>query len=265
MLLALIFLLLGPEIVVATDEGVAAPTGTWRGLDALTGFERQRLDLNTANNGGEKTVAAYLPQETWPFEAPFSAQEIGFRIMDFSHIPRWSHVMADAFGVLTKAGYLTQGVTVGMVDQPVEPGARAQINAAPGEIYSRQIFFDIYPPKNRGLQQMWLMRRTGADNPEKLDFFVYSPSLRRVRRQPPPRREAQFPDVVQSFDDITGREAWELDWRLLGADTLYETVRFPTTRKQVTLGRSDGSFYDMPVSELKMMGDAYPFYREDGG
>ena len=247
------------------DKADAARSGTWRTLDALTDFVRQRLDLNPTKKPNEKSVAAYLPRENWPFEAPFSAQEIGFRIMDFSHVPRWSHIMADAFGVLTKAGYLTQGVTVGMVEQPVEPGARAQINAAPGEIHSKQIYFDTYPPKNRGFQQMWLMRRSGAENPEKLDFFVYSPSLRRVRRQPPPRREAQFPDMVQSFDDITGREAWEFNWRLLGADTLYETVRFPVTRKQITLGRPDGSFYDMPVGEFKVMGDAYPFYREDGG
>lgn len=249
----------------AADKSENAQASTWRTLDALTGFERQRLDLRSAKNGSEKTVAAYLPEEEWPFEAPFSAQEIGYRIMDFSHVPRWSHVMADAFGVLTKAGYLTQGVTVGMVEQLVQPGAQALLNAEPGEIHSRQIYFDIYPPKNRGFQQMWLMRRSGAENPEKLDFFVYSPSLRRVRRQPPPRREAQFPDLVQSFDDITGREAWEFNWRLLGADSLYQTVRFPATRKQVTLARPDGRFYDVPVGELKTMGDAYPFYREDGG
>lgn len=263
--MVLLALIIAASPLNATEQADVARSGTWRILDALTDFERQRVDLSTANNGNKKTVAAYLPEETWPFAAPFSAREIGFRIMDFSHMPRWSNVMADAFGVMTNAGYLTQGVTVGMVEQTVEPGAIGQINAAPGEIYSKQIFFDIYPPKNRGLQQLWLMRRTGAENPEKLDFFIYSPSLRRVRRQPPPRRETQFPDTVQSFDDITGREAWEFNWRLLGADTLYETVRFPVTRKQITLGRANGSFYDLPVSELKMMGDAYPFYREDGG
>jgi uncharacterized protein DUF1329 len=152
-----------------------------------------------------------------------------------------------------------------MVQQLVAPGAPGLIKAKPGELHSRQIYFDTYPPKNNGLQQMWLMRRSSVESPAKLDFFVYSPSQRRVRRQPPPRREAQFPDMVQSFDDITGREAWEFHWRLLGADTLYKTVRFPNNRKEMTLGRTDGSYYDVPTAEIKMMGERYPFYRPDGG
>ncbi|RLA47408.1 MAG: hypothetical protein DRR06_02595 [Gammaproteobacteria bacterium] len=237
--------------------------GMWRTPGNLTASEQRRVDINSSSS--DRGTVSYLPTEEWPFEAPFSAQEIGYRVMDFSHVPRWSHVMADAFGVLTKAGYLTQGVTVGMVEQISAPGALTQIESQPGDIYSRQIYFDVYPPKNKGLQQMWLMRRSGADNPTKLDFFIYSPSLRRVRRQPPPRRETQFPDMVQSFDDITGREAWEFDWRLLGADTLYKTVRFPINRETITLGRANGSYYDVPTAEIKMMGERYPFYRTDGG
>jgi hypothetical protein len=253
-----------PFATMQADEADVSGTPiSWRTLDQLTSQEKKRVDVSIETGDGQ--AAPYLPSEQWPFEAPFSAREIGYRLMDFTHVPRWSHVMADAFGVLTNAGYLTQGVTVGMIQQMIQPGALAQINADPGEIYSRQIYFDTYPPKNQGSQQMWLMRRSSADKPTKLDFFVYSPSMRRVRRQPPPQREASFPDMVQSFDDISGREAWEFDWRLLGVDTLYETVRFPVTRTHITLARGDGSFYDMPSAEMKLMGESYPFYRTDGG
>lgn len=238
--------------------------GTWRTVEQLTPFEQKRIDMTSRLRDGSES-GVFLPAEEWPFKAPFSALEMGYRVMDFSHVPRWSHVIADAFGVLTKAGYLTQGVTVGMVQQVIEPGAQGLIKAKPGELHSRQIYFDTYPPKKHGFQQMWLMRRASVENPAKLDFFVYSPSLRRVRRQPPPRREDQFPDLVQSFDDITGREAWEFNWRLLGADTLYETARFPKNRPHITLGRPDGTYYDTPTAEIKMMGERYPFYRPDGG
>jgi hypothetical protein len=46
---------------------------------------------------------------------------------------------------------------------------------------------------------------------------------------------------------------------------VYETVRFPNTRPTITLATGDGRLSDVPTSQLKMMGDAYPFYRSDGG
>jgi hypothetical protein len=70
---------------------------------------------------------------------------------------------------------------------------------------------------------------------------------------------------VQSVDDIVGRDAWEFSWRIVGADVLYETVRFPVTRPTVTLARSDGAFTDVPTADLGIMGDVYPYYGEEGG
>jgi hypothetical protein len=89
--------------------------------------------------------------------------------------------------------------------------------------------------------------------------------LRRVRRLPQPRRDSPIPDAVQSLDDILGRDAWEFSWRIIGADVFYESVRFPATRPTMTLARPDGTFYDVSTAELKIMGDVYPFYTEDGG
>jgi hypothetical protein len=258
---ALVFCL-SAEPSLADDSDLIGQERTWRTPDQLTAVELKRVDISAPKSTAS---ALQLPEGEWPFKAPYSAQEIGYRLMDFTHAPRWSHVVADAYGVLTKSGYLSQGVTVGMVQQVYDPGAQGQIDSKPGEIHQRQIFFYTYPPKDKGLQSMWSMRRTGPENHTKLDSFIYSPELRRVRRQPSPRRETPFTNMVQSYDDISGREAWEFNWRILGADTLYETVRFPVTRKQITLSRSDGSFYDVPTTEFKMMSERYPFYRVDGG
>ena len=246
----------------ADKSGPTRKEHTWRTLDQLTAVELKRVDISAKVTAGD---GLQLPAEEWPFKAPYSAQEIGYRLMDFTHAPRWSHVVADAYGVLTKAGYLTQGITVGMIQQVYEPGAQGQIASKPGDIHQRQMFFYTYPPRDKGLLSMWSMRRTGLEQPTKLDSFIYSPTLRRVRRQPAPRRETPFSNMVQSYDDIAGREAWEFTWRFLGADTIYETVRFPSTREQITLSRADGSFYDMPTAEFKMMSERYPFYRTDGG
>jgi hypothetical protein len=260
---AAITLLLSQSVVGAlADTPLVNPDQrTWRTLNELNASERNRVDVSVSSADGGLS----LPEEEWPFEAPFSAQEMGYRVMDFAHISRWSHIFADGFGSITKAGYLSQGITVGMVEQVFDPGSKGQITSVPGDIHQRQIYYYTYPPKNDGLQEMWLMRRTGSDMPTKIDYFAYSPELRRVRRQPSPRRETQFINSVQSFDDITGREAWEFNWRILGADVLYETVRFPITRKNITFANADGGYYDVPVNEVKIMGERYPFYRPDGG
>lgn len=241
----------------------AEPSKTWRGLEALTPTERERIDLR--DDTPRDAEVSHLPAEKYPFEAPYSAEEIGYRLMNFSHIAHWDHVLADVFGVVTKDGHLTEGITLGMIQNKGEAGAAGAIYGEPGEEYQRWSYFYTYPPKDEGQQQVWVLKRTGPEQPTKMDFYVYTPSLRRVRRQPPPRRDAQFPDSVQSFDDIVGLEAWEFRWRVIGADTLYKTVRFPDNRPEITLSKPDGTFYEQKTAEIKMMGAQYPFYREDGG
>jgi hypothetical protein len=236
---------------------------TWRTVDQLTAAERQIIDPTPVPP--RTPEQSYLPEEPYPYSAPYTAEEIGYRLMNFTHMARWDHIMADVFGSITKSGYMSQSAMSSLARYKGEPGPAYQINSKPGDIYSDQLFYYVYPPKNDGMQEMWNLRRTGPEQATKLDYFAYSPSLRRVRRQPPPRRESQFPNSVQSFDDVVGREAWEFTWRFIGTDVLHETVRFPKTRPTITLAKADGSFEEVATSSLKLMGNDYPNYREDGG
>jgi hypothetical protein len=236
---------------------------TWRGVAELTPEEKTLVDLGDDTARDPNTP--YLPAERYPFETPYTAEEIGYRLMNFTHLAHWDHVLADVFGVITKEGHLTEGLTLGMIENKGVPNASNVIYAEPGEEYQRWSYFYTYPPKNEGQQQVWVLKRSGREHPTKLDFYVYTPALRRVRRQPPPRRDVQFPDSVQSFDDIVGLDAWEFRWKIIGADTLYDTVRFPKTRPVITMVNSQGQYYEQKTTDIKMMGGEYPFYREDGG
>jgi hypothetical protein len=247
----------------AAPAAFAEEAKSWRTIDEMGAKERARIDLRADTSRDADT--SYLPAERYPFEAPYSAEEIGYRLMNFSHIAHWDHVLADVFGVVTKEGHLTEGVSLGMIENKTAPGASGSIYAEPGEEVQRWSYFYTYPPKDEGQQQVWVLKRTGPTQSTKIDFYVYTPSMRRVRRQPPPRRDVQFPDSVQSFDDIVGLDAWEFRWRIIGADTVYQTVRFPVTRPVITLSKPDGSFYEQNTADIKMMGDEYPSYREDGG
>jgi Protein of unknown function (DUF1329) len=107
--------------------------------------------------------------------------------------------------------------------------------------------------------------RTDQAHFKKEDVFNYSPSLRRVRHQNTLPRSQRYPQMAMTFDDSSGRSAWEFSWTLLGTDVLYETVRFPVTRPQVLVTEENGSFREVATKTLKPMGDAYPAYTADGG
>ena len=241
----------------------SAADRTWRTLDQLTAAEKEIIDTRPVPS--RTPEQSYLPEEPYPYSAPYDAEEVGYRLMNFTHMARWSHILADVFGSITKSGYMSQSAMSGLAKQIGEAGPASQINSEPGDIYSDQLFYTTYPPKSEGEQMMWNLRRTGPKDATKLDYFVYSPSMRRVRRQPPPRRENQFPNSVQSFDDVVGREAWEFSWRFIGADILHETIRFPKNRPTMTLTKPDGSYYEVNTADLKMLGNDYPYYRQDGG
>ncbi len=242
----------------------AEPARMWHTIAELSETERAELDLRT--DTPRDPQVPYLPAEKYPFAAPYTAEEMGYRAMEFTHISRWSHAMADAFGALTSSGYLNQGVMVGLnFYLPGDAGMMGQVHTAPGEDYYRMAFYYTYPPESNGAQDLWVLKRTDQRFTTKLDYFTYSPTLRRVRRQPQPRRDTRFPNNAQSFDDVIGRDAWEFSWRLLGTDVLDKTVRFPNTRTLVTLAHPDGTFREVPTAQLKMMGDSYPFYTAEGG
>jgi hypothetical protein len=135
----------------------------------------------------------------------------------------------------------------------------------PGHEYMRAFSQFTYPPESDGDQQLWFEYRTDLTFTKKQDRYMYRPSLRRIRRQPQPRREDRFPNNAQSFDDLQGRDPWEFTWTVLGTDTLYSTVRFPNLRPVVTITNQDGSTYDRDTKTFKIMGDSYPAYTNDSG
>lgn len=256
-------LLLLLSAAVRAGEGGASGK-TWKTVAELSAVEKPEIDLRT--DTPRDPQIPYLPAEKYPFEPPYTAEEMGYRSMEFPHISRWSHAMADSYGALTSGGYLSQGITIGLNFYMLADGVPSQLyRTAPGQDYYRMVFFYTFPPEILGAQDLWVLYRTDQHATTKLDYFAYAPSLRRVRRLPQPRRGERFPNNVQSFDDIVGRDAWEFSWRLLGTDVIYETVRFPNTRRFVTLASPDGKFTDVPPGQLKMMGEVYPYYTADGG
>ena len=237
---------------------------TWRTLDQLSAEDLAAFD--PATDAPRDAKVAYLPAEPYPFQAPYTAEEMGYRAAEFAHIARWPQSLVDVFGVITGSGYINQGVGVSYVWQSTAPGLASYIHDLPaGQEYSRWLVYSTFPPQSEAEPQLWIPYRTDATHRTKMDFFIYSPELRRVRRQPQPRRDQRFPDNAQTFDDVIGRDPWEFQWQLVGTDVVHQTVRFPDTRPTITFNVAGKGFVEVPTGAIKPLGNDYPFYRPDGG
>ena len=154
------------------SNGTDRTDRTWRLLSELSEEELARLDLSTETPRDPETP--YLPAEPYPFTPPYTAEEIGFRSMEFPHMPRWSCVQIEDAVVLTSSGYLFILEVIVLVEYRAPEGLMGQLTAKPGEVYSRWLTQDIKPPENHGNQMLFSMYRTDKETIKKADLFGYS-------------------------------------------------------------------------------------------
>jgi hypothetical protein len=253
-----------PVNALAADS--PAPSGrTWKTVEELSPQELQEVDLST--NTPRHPQTPYLPAEPYPFTAPYTAEEMGYRLMEFTQRPRWSCAFANLWGSISSQGVLMNpGKSVTFMDYDEPIGVEAEFVRKPGEELYRYLNQNTYPPDAEGSQRMTIRYRTDQSFTKKEEAFMYSPSIRRVRHQTPFRRQDKFPNQAQTTDDSTGRDAWEFSWRFIGTDVLYQTVRFPVTRPTITVGdKNDGTLHEVRTADFKLMGGSYPYYTADGG
>jgi hypothetical protein len=238
---------------------------SWKTVDELSPEELREVDL--ATDTPRHAQIPYMPAEPYPFTAPYTAEKMGYRAMEFPQRPRWSCVFANIWGSISAQGVLlSPGKSITFVNYHEPAGVGAEFVRKPGEELYRYLNQNTFPPDAEGSQRMTIRYRTDHDFAKKEESFMYSPSIRRVRHQAPSRRQDKFPNQAQTLDDATGRDAWEFSWRFIGTDVLYRTVRFPATRPTIVLGdRRDGSLHEVRTADIKLMGTSYPYYTADGG
>ena len=237
---------------------------TWKTVSELSPDELTNVDLRT--DTPRHAEYAYLPAEPYPFTPPYTAEELGYRSMEFTQRPRWSCALANLFGSISSEGALLgQGRAVNLIMYPKPEGAGIELLRKPGEEVYRQLTQQVFPPESYTAQILVIRYRTDQQFVKKEDMFSYSPALRRVRHQNSMRRNDRFPQMAMTLDDASGRSAWEYTWTMLGTDVLFETVRFSVTRPTVTITEADDSYRARETKSLKVMGDDYPRYIATGG
>ena len=237
---------------------------SWRSVENLTQEERENFDPSTSRP--RHASIPYIPAEPYPFEPPFTAEEMGFRASEFPHLARWSHYQIAIFGAVTNTGYTNQGMGTNLVLHNGRPGLRGYMfDTAPTESGQKWNMYSKFPPAAANRQFSWQIKRTDLQNSNKLDISIYSPQARKVRRLPAPRQDERFPGSAQTYDDMVGRDPWQSSWELIGTDVLYVTVRYPNTRTVITLNPQGRGFVDVPIDSIKPMGEFFEHYQAGGG
>lgn len=251
-----------PPVWGASENG-AAPR-TWKTVSEMSPAELAQVDPRT--DTPRHAEYPYLPAEPYPFTPPYTAEEMGYRMMEFTQRPRWSCAYANLFGSISSEGSLLgQGRAVNLVAYPTPEGTSVELAKKPGEEVYRQLTQQLFPPEAYTSQTLVIRYRTDQQFVKKEDMFAYSPALRRVRHQNSWRRNDRYPQMAMTLDDASGRAAWEYSWTVLGTDVLSETVRFPVTRPRVTITEADGTYRERVTTDLKLMGDDYALYTPAGG
>ena len=133
------------------DQALVRASRAWKRVSEFSPAEKALIDWRSET--ARDPEMPYLPAERYPFEAPFTAEELGYRLMNFSHNARWPHTIADSMGSITKRGYLSQSETVlRMSVVSEELGVPGQIATTPGKGFARMFYYYTHPPKNDGLQ-----------------------------------------------------------------------------------------------------------------
>ncbi len=265
-LLSACILTLGAGLPAAAEEMNNSRPRTWQTVADLSPQERQKLDL--AVDTPRHPQVPYLPAEPYPFTPPYTAEEMGYRLMEFTSRPRWSAVFARAWSSISTQGVLLSpgSATNFLAYNASAAGVEAELALKPGEEIYRSLSQRTAPPAAEGSQRLSIRYRTGKEFIKKEERFRYSQAKRRVRHDAPLRRQGKVPNMALTPDDNYGRDAWEFSWRILGLDTLYQTVRFPNTRPTVMLRNGQtGQFQERRTAELKLMGDSYRYYTAEGG
>ena len=141
----------GSQFQVPSADGMRIKT--WKTVEELSAEEKARLDLRVETP--RDSLIPYLPAEKFPFSAPYSAEEMGLRAMEFPHSPFWNCTLIDIAASVTNTGFMDQRVTIIPILYLSEGGFAEQLySAKPGQEVYRWLSQSVSPPERYGNQTL---------------------------------------------------------------------------------------------------------------
>src|SRR5258708_6071353 len=118
---------------------------TWKTVDEFSPQELGEVDL--ATDTPRSSTIPYLPAEAYPFTAPYTVEEMGYRLMEFSQRPRWSCVFVNLWGSISPQGvFMNPGKSITFMNYAEPKGVDAEFVRKPVEELYRYLNQNVSPP-----------------------------------------------------------------------------------------------------------------------
>ena len=175
------------------------------------------------------SLIAYGAESGFPWSPPYTAEQIVY----LSDAVKWAGGIEKAYKTIDFLALKTEVDATGYIRQ--SPGIRRRKNyydnygelldytsekLKVGQPRSKLILFAIHPPTVRGKTLLTWKYKKSPDQYKAIDFWVYSPSSRTVRRMAMGDRQDGYLGGDMTYDDVLSLEPFDETHNLLGEDVL---------------------------------------------
>lgn len=217
--------LMGIFILALTSTAAfAAEQKTWKAIEDMSPQELKewQIDPRWSYEIPRHREFPYLPAEIYPFEPPYSGEEISFLGEDIIFPGRDCKDEAAHLALVNKRGHMLQLSWMFRTKFYYNGFAEKLYKLKPGDIEVKHLLLYNFPPEERGRGLlMWDIKDDPSSRKEQ-ERWIYYTSLRRVRRVMGAEGEDNILEADVTYDDDIMRDTWEHSHRIIGIDTLYE-------------------------------------------
>ena len=228
-------------------------------------LEKFKMDLTpwdkTPRHGNYNYIAAKL-------EAPYTATEIAYMLTVGQHFAWWTHEGPMGGMMINNRGGVNHYTGQREVWSALTPDTLEDYLYRWPENKVYMWIWDRYytPIRTRYDKLLQNVYRCGATHEKYSDKWEFVSMWQKTNLSGETRYSDQYWDRDFTYGD-TMLIPWYYSWRYLGTDTLSsnDTVRFPDTREEISIRSQDGKVSKRDTRSIRIMGDDYPAYTEEGG
>ncbi len=200
---------------------------SWKLVEELNSQEQQywQIDPRWGHEIPRDSEYPYLPQERYPFKAPWSGEKLAADYDMYYQSGMCSYIAHNGYhlqrtvdrnGVVSKGDQLCR-----TAKRNYKTFAQYLYDIKPGELHAFYLVTLLEPPESAGTSVLSKFYKTTPDSTRAEDRWIYVPSLRRIRRFSGASGADYVAGSPNTYDDFFTRKFWQYDSKVIGVDILY--------------------------------------------
>jgi len=207
-----------------TSAALAQQSKTWKYAEELAPEELKawQIDPRWSHEVPRHKEFKHLPEELYPFEPPFTGEEITFLAEDLIFPGMDCKDEAAHLATINKRGHMLQVSWMFKTKFYYADFAEKLYKLKPGDIETKHLIIYDFPPEERGRGILLWDVKDSPDSRTEQERWIYYNSLRRVRRVQGGAGQDNLLETDFTYDDDFMRDTWEHTHKLIGIDTIHE-------------------------------------------